>query len=110
MFLDLLKFSSFTIENEKEIRMSFLDINIICEQGKFATFTYPKPTFVDFILILTVFCHPPKIFMIHTLLYRFYQICSDWTKFRLELVKLTDVSKNNGYPENFINNFVKHIF
>ena len=35
------------------------------------------------------------------------KICSDWTKFHLELVKLIDVFKNNGYPENFINNCFK---
>ena len=45
--------------------------------------------------------------MLHTLLYRCFRICSDWTKFHLELVKLTDVFKNNGYPENFINNCFK---
>ena len=36
-----------------------------------------------------------------------FHICSDWTKFHLELVRLTDVFKNNGYPENFINNCLK---
>ena len=45
--------------------------------------------------------------MLHTLLYRCVRICSDWTNFHLELVKLIDVFKNNGYPENFINNFLK---
>ena len=42
-----------------------------------------------------------------TLLYRCLRICSDWTKFHLELVKLTNVFENNSYPENFINNFFK---
>ena len=45
--------------------------------------------------------------MIHILLYRCFRIFSDWTKFHLELVKLADVFKSNGYPENFINNFFK---
>ena len=36
------------------------------------------------------------------MLYGCFQICSDWTKFHLELAKLMNVSKNNGYPENFI--------
>ena len=45
--------------------------------------------------------------MLHTLLYRCSRICSDWTKFHLKLVKLTDVFKNNGYLENFINNCFK---
>ena len=45
--------------------------------------------------------------MLHTLLYRFFRICSDWAKFHLELVKLIDVVKNNGYPDNFISNCFK---
>ena len=36
---------SLTIENEKDNRMSFLDINIICEKVKFTTSVYCKPTF-----------------------------------------------------------------
>ena len=38
---------------------------------------------------------------------RCFQICSDWTKFKLELVKLMDAFKSNGYPENFMNNCFK---
>ena len=36
---------SFTIENEKDKRMSCLDINMICGKGKFTTSVYCKPTF-----------------------------------------------------------------
>ena len=51
---------------------------------------------------------PPsnKIGLSHTLLYRCFRICSDWTKFHFELVKLIDVFMNNGYPENFIKVFL----
>ena len=45
--------------------------------------------------------------MIHALLYRCFRICSDWSKFHLEFVKPIDVFKNNGYPENFINDIFK---
>ena len=48
-----------------------------------------------------------KIGLLHTLLYRCFLICSDWAKFHLELVKLIDIFKSNGYPENFINNCFK---
>ena len=69
--------------------MSFLVVNIICEQGKCTTSVYRKPTFnrmhnhFDSSLPSTY-----KIGMIHTLLCRCFWICSDWTKFHLELVKL----------------------
>ena len=96
---------SFTIENEKDNRMSFLDVNIICEKDKVITSVYCKPTFsgiythFDSLLPST-----NKIGLFHTLLYRCFGICSDWTKFYLELVKLINVFKNNGHPDNFINN------
>ena len=35
---------SFTIENEKDKRMSCLDIKMICGKGKFTTSVYCKPT------------------------------------------------------------------
>ena len=66
---------SFAIENEKDNRMSFLDVNIIRELGKFTTSVYRKPTFsgiythFDSLLLSTY-----KLSMIPTLLYRCFQI------------------------------------
>ena len=99
---------SFTIENEQDNRMSFLDVNVIHEKEKFTTSVYRKPTFRGSYNHFDSFLPSSnKIGLLHTLLYRCFRICSDWTKFHLELVKLTDVFKNNGYPENFINNCFK---
>ena len=50
---------SITIENEKDNRMSFLDVNIIREQGKFTTSVYRKPTFNGIYTHLTVSYHSP---------------------------------------------------
>ena len=99
---------SFTIEDEKDNRMSFRDVKIIREQGRFTTSVHRKPTFKG---IYTHFddslASSNKIGLLHTLLCRCFRICSDWTKFHLELVKLIDIFKNNCYPENFINNCFK---
>ena len=99
---------SLTIENEKDNRMSFLHVYIIREKDKFTTSVYRKPTFSGIYTHFDSFLPSSnKIGSLHTLLYRCFRICSDWTKFHLELVKLTDVFKNNGSPENFINNCFK---
>ena len=96
---------SLTIENEKNNRMSFLDVNIIHEKDRFITSVYGKPTFSGIYTHFDIFLPSSnKMGLLHTLCFR---ICSDWTKFHLELVKLTDNFKNNGYPENFINNYFK---
>ena len=38
---------SFTIGNKKHNRMSFFDVQIICEDKTFATSVYYKPTFSE---------------------------------------------------------------
>ena len=99
---------SLTIENENDNRMSFLDVNIIREKDKFITSVYSKPTFRGIYTHFDSFLPSSnKIGLLHTLLYRCFRICSDWTKFHLEFFKLTDAFKNNGYSENFINNCFK---
>ena len=99
---------SFTIENEKDNRMSFLGVNIIRDQGKFTTSVYREPTSRKIYTHFDNFLPSTyKIGMIPVLIYRCFRIRSDWTKFHLELVKLMDVFKSNGYPENFINNCFK---
>ena len=68
------------------------------EQGKFTTSAYRKPTFSGICTHFDSFLPSNyDIGVIHTLLCRCFQICSDWTTFHLELVKLTDVFNSNGY-------------
>ena len=98
----------FTIENEKGNRMSFLDVNIIREKDKFTTSVYCKPTFSGIYTHFDSFLPSSnKIDILHALLYRCFRISSKWTKLHLELVKLIDIVKNNGYPKDFINNCFK---
>ena len=88
--------------------MSIFGRNIIHEEGTFTTSMYCKPTFsgiyTHFNSFLPSTC---KIGMFRTLLYKCFTICSHWTKFYLELVKLMDVFKSSGYPEYFINRCFK---
>ena len=89
--------------------MSFLDVNIIRQKDKPTTFVYRKTTFsgiyTHFDSFLLSYYSVTK--WLHTLLQRCFQIYSDWTKLHLELFKLIDPFNNNGYPENFINNYFK---
>ena len=72
---------SFTIEREKQNRISFLDIEIICEDKTFTTSVYRKPTisgvYTHFDSFLPSTC---KFGTVYTLAYRCFQICSSWTK------------------------------
>ena len=70
------------MENEKDNRMSFLDVNIIREKDKFTTSVYLKPIFSGIYNHFDGFL--PSSNKIGLLPYII--ICSDWTKFHLELV------------------------
>ena len=74
---------SFTIENEKESRRSFLDVNITCEQDKFTTSFSCKPTFSG--TINQPLSSAYKIELIHTLLCRCFRMCSDFAESDSEL-------------------------
>ena len=88
--------------------MSFLDVNISRKQSTFTTSVYHKPIFSRIYTHFNNFLPSTyKIGMIRALLYRRFLICSDRTKFQLELFKLMQVFKTNRYAENFINNCLK---
>ena len=88
--------------------MYFLDVNINRQQSKFTTSVKREPSFSRIYTHFDNFLPSSnKIGSLHTLLFRCFWISSDWTKFNLELVKLINVFKSNGYPENFINNYFK---
>ena len=92
---------------KKTTECPFLTL-IIREKNKFTTSVYRKPTLSGIYTHFdSFFPSSNKIGLLHTLLYWCFRICLDWTKFHLELTKLIDVFKNNGYLESFINNCFK---
>ena len=80
---------SFTIEREKQNRISFLDIAIIHEDKTFTTSVYRKPTFSGVYTHFDSFSPSTyKFGTVYTLDYRFFRIFSSWTKLHNELVCL----------------------
>ena len=43
-----------------------------------------------------------KFGILYTLVYRFFTLCSDWTKFLREPVTFRKIFRRNGYPTSFI--------
>ena len=73
---------SFSVAVEKEKKLSFLDVEIICEQGKFATTVYRKSTFSGVYSNFESFLLSAyKFGMVYTLVYRCFYICLNWTQF-----------------------------
>ena len=91
------------IETEKENKLSFLDVEIIREQGKFTTTIYQNPTFSGAYSNFESFLPSVSKFgRVYTLVYRCFRICSNWTQFHTELTFLEGMFQKNGYSENFI--------
>ena len=95
---------SFTIETEQNNKISFPDVNVIREQGKFVTMSIENQLLVTYTPILIAFFLPDsyKIAMIYTLMNRCFRTCSSWSIIHQHLLLLREIFQKNGYPENFI--------
>ena len=83
------------MKTEKENKLSFLDVEIIREQGKFTTTIYRKPTFSGVYSNFESFL--PLVYkfgMVYTLVYRYFRICSN-TKQGFSILSVTKTL----YPE-----------
>ena len=78
---------SFSMETERENKLSVLEVEVIQEQDKFTTTIYRKPTFSGVYSNFESFL--PLVYkfgMVYTLVYRCFGICSNWTQFHTELI------------------------
>ena len=90
--------SSLTIETEQNNKISFLDVNVICEQGKFVASVNRKSTFSGVYTHFDSFLSDIyKISMIiYTLIDRCFRICSSWLIFHQQLILLRKIFQKNG--------------
>ena len=99
---------TFTVATEQSNKISFLDVSIICEEGKFITSVYRKSTFsgvcthFDSLLPDTY-----KIGIIYTLVNRCFRICSSWSMFRQQLILSREIFEKNGYADKLIDRCFK---
>ena len=92
-----------SFEEEKNGKLSFLDVEVSRKGNKFATTVYRKPTFSRVYTHFDSFLPTTyKFCMIYTLLFRCFSICSNWTNFHNELPSLKDIFLKNGCPISFI--------
>ena len=100
----------FSFEQEINDKLSFLDVEVSRQQGKFVITVYRKPTFSGVYPHFDSFLPEVyKVGMIYTLAYRCFKICSDWTKFHEELNFLKHVFLKNGYPLSCIDKCFKMV-
>ena len=88
--------------------LSFLDIKIVRENIKFTNSVYCKPAFSGVFTNLESFIpNSYKYALIFTLLHRAFKLCSNFELFHQEIENLKNIFRNNGYPVNFSDFFIK---
>ena len=89
----------FTYEIEQDRKLSFLDIEIFRQHGKFMTSVFRKSTFTG--LGLNFLSYSPSLYKlnsIRTLISRAYNICSDFDLFHQDMNFLLKFFTENAYP------------
>ena len=97
----------FTHECESNKQINFLDITVTRHDNSFQCSIYRKPTFTG--LGTSFFSFTPlrfKITSIQTLIYRAYNVCTNYHSVHTEFEFLKKFFNSNGYPTLLIN---KHI-
>ena len=99
---------NFSLEKENEGRLSFLDVNIFREKGKFVTNVYRKKTFSGVYTNFDSFIlETYKTGLIKLLLFRCFNLCSDFVKFHHEIDILKGILYKNSYPRDFVDKCIK---
>ena len=79
----------FLLRKRKNGKISFLDVEVSRENGKYVTTVYCKSTFSGvYTHFESLLPSTHKFGMLYTLVYRCFTLCSDLSKFHRELVTL----------------------
>ena len=97
-----------SLEKENDGRLSFLDINIFRGKGKFITNVYRKKTFSGVYTNFNSFIPETyKTVLIESLLFRCFNLCSDFSKFHHEINISKGILYKNSYPCDFVDKCIK---
>ena len=98
----------FTVEREENNSLSFLDIKIFRDGGKFQTSVYRKSTFSFVLTNFESFLRiSNKYNLASTLLHRGFMICSSHRILHFEIQKLKQIFWSNAYPKNLVDHCIK---
>ena len=94
---------NFSFETEKDEQMSFLDVNVFSENGKFVFNVYRKETSTGVSTNFSSFIPlEQKYGLVYTLLHRCFCLVSGMSKFQFEIEKLKEMLLSNRYSNKFI--------
>ena len=98
---------SFTLEPERDHKLSFLDTSISLTNGRFTSEVYRKNTFTGLgTSFFSNSCLQFKTNAIRTLINRAYHLSSTYSLFHSEIQFLTNFFRCNGYPQHLFDNII----
>ena len=84
----------------------FIDVKITRQNNQFVASIFHKVlTNYDSFIFDTC-----NIGLVHTLLFRFFKVCSSMENFHIEIELLRSIFKCNNYPVNIIDQYIKKFF
>ena len=99
---------NFTIEHEENSSLPFLDCKVQREDNEFSTSVFRKKSFSGVYTHFDSFL--PFIYkenLLLALIHRCFELCSSFSHFHLDIVKLKEIIKKNGYPTRLFDTCVK---
>ena len=98
----------FSIEKKKDRCLPFLDLNVFCENKKFATKVYSKNNFSGVYTTFKSFIPGTyKIDLIKSLIFPCFSLCPDFIKFHHEIDKLKSILYKNSNPHDLVDKWIK---
>ena len=92
---------NFLFETKKDGQMSFLDVNVFRENGKFVTTIYRKETFTGVYTSFSSFIPlQHKFDLVYTLINRCFSLVSKTFHFEIETLK--EILLSHGHSSKFI--------
>ena len=98
----------FTVEEEQDCKLSYLDMLMIRQGIRVSSTWYCKPT--DTGLIMNFHALAPKRYkrsVVSGFVYRIYRTCSTWEYFHQSLQKAKEILEKNQYPPSFYDSIIE---
>ena len=97
----------FTVEKEENDCLPFLDVEVTRRDTEFITGTYRKPTFSGMYSdYRSLIPSEYKVGLVTTLLYRSYELVSDYSMLDKEIKDLKNILRRNHYPVGLIDKVI----
>ena len=98
---------NFSLEKEKDGCLPFLDVNIFRENGRFATNVYRKKKFNGIYTNFKRFMPETyKIYVIKSLLFRCFSLCSDFIRLHHDFGKLKSILYKSSYSRDLVDKYI----